>query len=198
MWMVVVSLGILGSTGLEEESIAYVIFVAFAVNMTWGAIDGISVMMTKVIDRAKIEKVVYELRTKNDGPSRDAAFKALDETVVASLSDEDRRRVIEMVAAGDSGRNPALKPYYADREEWYYAIGIFFIDTTMVIPLVIPLLLIDDPVVAIYTSQLIATTLFALLGVAYAWNLHRSKVVAALWLGTMCFSVFTMVFIYGW
>jgi hypothetical protein len=198
VWMVVISLGLLGATELEEESITYVIIVAFAVNMTWGLIDGISVMQSKVIERANTEQTVFDLRTKNNGDAREAAFNALNGTVAGSLGDEDRQKVIDLVAAGDPGKDPAEKRYYADKEDWYYAIGIFLIDTILVIPLITPLVILDDPVQALYLSQMIATVLFAVIGIAYAKNLHRRKWLAALWLGTLCFSVFTWAFLWGW
>jgi hypothetical protein len=198
IWMVVISLGLLGATGLEKESIAYAIFVAFLVNMTWGAIDGVTVMMSKVIDRAKNEQLVYDLRTKKDKASRDAIFNGLDGTVVDDLGPADRQKVIDLIVAGEPGKDPANKRYYADRDEWFYAIGIFLIDLVMVVPIVVPLVIISDPVAALYTSQLVATIFFAALGVAYAKNLHRRKWVAALLLGTLCFSIFTMAFYWGW
>ncbi len=198
VWMVVISLGLLGATGLEKESIAYAIFVAFLVNMTWGAIDGISVMMSKVIERAKTDRLLYDLRTKKDKPSREAASNSLDGTVAGDLKEEDRQKVIDIIASGEPGKDPAKIVYFADRDEWFYAIGIFLIDLVMVVPIVIPLVIVPDPVVALYISQLIATLFFAALGVAYARNLNRRKWLAALWLGTLCFSIFTMAFYFGW
>ncbi|HUL40105.1 MAG TPA: hypothetical protein VLU38_07435 [Methanomassiliicoccales archaeon] len=198
VWMVVISLGILGATGLEEKSIAYVIFVAFAVNMTWGVIDGISVMQSKVIERAKTDQTVYDLRTRNDQSAREAASASLNGSVAASLGEGDMRKVIDLIAAGKPGDDPSKKPYFAKKEDWFYAIGIFFIDTLIVVPIVAPLLVFDDPVKALYTSQLIATVFFAALGVAYAKNLHRRKWLAALWLGTLCFSLFTFAYFWGW
>lgn len=113
----IISLGLLGATELEKESIAYIIIVAFAVNMTWGLIDGISVMQSKVIERARTEQTVFDLRMRNDKTAREAALKALNGTVAGSLDGEDRQKVIELIATGDPGKDPAKKRYYGAGEE---------------------------------------------------------------------------------
>ena len=61
VWMAVISLGILGTTEVDLGLIAYAVLLAFSVNMTWGLIDGLSVMHTNVIDRARNDKLVYDL-----------------------------------------------------------------------------------------------------------------------------------------
>jgi len=66
VWMVVVSLGILGGTGFEGGAIAYVVLIAFMVNITWGLIDGITVMYSGVIERRRIDGVIHDLQTAND------------------------------------------------------------------------------------------------------------------------------------
>ncbi len=198
VWMVVVSLGILGSTELDRGAIAYAILVAFVVNIAWGLIDGISVMHTNIIERARTERMVFDLRSRNDKDSREAAFSALDDTVTSGLDVEDRKKVLDLIAAGPPGNDPIKQRYYPGREDWYYALGIFAIDTTLVIPLVAPLLILTDPAQALYASRLVATILFAILGAAYARNLNRRKWLAALFLGTLSFSVFTLAFLAGW
>jgi VIT1/CCC1 family predicted Fe2+/Mn2+ transporter len=99
---------------------------------------------------------------------------------------------------GAPGTDPAKKRYYPGKEDWYYAMGILVIDTFLVIPLIVPLVILDDKAQALYISQLIATMIFAALGVTYAKNLNRNKWLAAFFLGTLCFSVSTLAFLAGW
>jgi hypothetical protein len=198
IWMVVVSLGFLGSTELERDAVIFTILLAFSVNITWGLIDGISVMHTNTIEKAKAEKSVYELRTKNDGPSRQAVSEAMGNVVKSGLSEEERGKILDLIARAPPGDDPANKRYYPGRDGWYYALGILAIDAFLVVPLVAPLLIWSDPSQALYASRLIATVLFAILGAAYARNLHRRKWLAALFLGTLCFSVSTLAFLAGW
>ncbi len=198
VWMAVISLGVLGSTELDQGAIAYAVLLAFAVNMTWGLIDGISVMHTNIINRARNEQMIYDLRSRKDMSSRTAVLSSLDDSVTSGLGEGDREKVVDLIAAGTPGADPLKKKYYPGREDWYYALGIFAIDTVLVIPLIAPLFIWAEPSQAIYASRLVATVLFAILGAAYAHNLHRRRWLAALFLGTLCFSIFSLAFLAGW
>lgn len=198
VWMVVVSLGVLGSTELTRGAIVYVVLIAFSVNIAWGLIDGITVMHSYMLDRARNERMVFDLRTKNDEASRKAARGSLDESVTVALDDVARERVLDLIAAGDPGEDPSLKRYYPRAEDWKYAWGILAIDTFLVLPIVFPLLFWSNTGQAIFASRLVATAIFAMLGAAYAKELNRRRWVAALFLGTVCFSLFTIAFLAGW
>ena len=64
VWMAVVSIGLLNSVGeITPDHIVYVIGVAFAVNFLWGVIDGVTVMLTNIIHRARRDQIVHDLRT---------------------------------------------------------------------------------------------------------------------------------------
>lgn len=53
VWMAVVSIGLLNSVGeITPDHVVSVIGVAFAVNFVWGLIDGVTVMLTNIIQRA--------------------------------------------------------------------------------------------------------------------------------------------------
>jgi len=199
VWMVVVSLGILGGTGFEGGAIAYVIFIAFMVNIVWGSIDGLSVMYTNIIERAHSEKMVYDLQNKGDAASRSEGDAELSEGITYILSPSDRARVLDMIASSEritiDPRSKAYRPLRTDRQ---YALGIFSIDVLLVVPLVAPFLFIPDPSQALYLSRLIATVMFAILGTYYAKHLNRRRWLAALFLGTLCFALFNLAFLAGW
>ncbi|MBI0584718.1 MAG: hypothetical protein ISF22_10920 [Methanomassiliicoccus sp.] len=198
VWMVVVSLGILGGTGFEGGAIVTVVIIAFLVNITWGMIDGLTVMHSNVIERARNDKIVHDLQARDDAVARRAADQALEEGIAGVLGPADREKVLDMIASAPPGEDPATTPYHPRGEDWYYALGILSIDVLLVVPLVAPFLLWSDPAQALYASRLIATVLFATLGAAYAAKLNRRRWVAALFLGTLCFSVFSLAFLAGW
>jgi hypothetical protein len=198
VWMAVISLGVLGSAEVDRGLVAYAVLLAFGVNMTWGLIDGLSVMHTNIINKARNEQMIYDLRSRNDRSAREAAVTTLDGSVTSGLEAGDREKVLDLIAAGTPGDDPTSKRYYPVREDWYYALGIFAIDTFLVIPLIAPLFIWTDPAQAIYASRLVATVIFAILGAAYARNLHRRKWLAALFLGTLCFTIFSLAFLAGW
>jgi hypothetical protein len=198
VWMVMVSLGILGGTGFERGAIAYAIIIAFAVNATWGLIDGLTVMHSNMIERARYERLVYDLQAKGDQDSRAAGAEALREGITTTLSPADQERVLDMVVNSPLIEDPRTKRYHPRREDWDYALGILAIDVSLVVPLVAPLVIFPDPAQGLYVSRLIATVLFAILGVAYAKHLNRRRWLAALFLGTLCFAVFNLAFLAGW
>lgn len=198
VWMVVVSLGILGGTGFEGGAIAYVILIAFIVNITWGLIDGITVMYSNIIERKRYDIVTYDLQVTGDEGARTSAAKALEEGITNVLSAANREKVLDMIASTKPGEDPRHHRYGPQKEDWYYALGILMIDVMLVIPLVTPFLIVQEPTSALYTSRAIATVIFAMLGAAYAKELNRRRWIAALFLGTLCFSLFSLVYLAGW
>jgi VIT1/CCC1 family predicted Fe2+/Mn2+ transporter len=174
------------------------VLLAFSVNMTWGIIDGVSVMHTNVIARAQAEKKIYDLRTKNDAASRQAVVEILGGEVTSGMGEEERNKLIDLISRPPPGDDPAKKKYYPGRDGWSYALGIFAIDTFLVIPLVVPLFIWSNPEQGLYVSRLVATVLFAILGAAYARNLNRRMWLAALFLGTLALSVASLAYLAGW
>lgn len=199
VWMVVVSLGILGGTGFEGGELAYVIFIAFVVNITWGLIDGLSAMYSGVIERSQSEMIIYSLQSKNDAGARKEGNRALSEGITSVLDSSDREKVLDMIASTRPiGRDPSSTRHLPQRNDWRYALGILSIDVLLVLPLVAPFLIFQDSHLALYVSRLIATAFFAILGAAYARQLNRRRWLAALFLATLCFTLFNLVFLLGW
>lgn len=199
VWMVVVTLGLLGNIEGTRGEVLLVIAIAFSVNLTWGIIDGLSVMYGNVIGAARNDQMVYDLQTLNDRKSRKSARAALDDTVISGLSEVQKERILDEIAAGSrSSQDPHTVPYHPSKDDWRYALGIVAIDASIVLPLVVPLLVSADLKEGIYWSRLVATVIMALLGAAYAKNLHRRRWAAALFLAALGFAVFTWSYELGW
>ncbi len=128
----------------------------------------------------------------------DRAREQLEDSVAAGLAEDDKARVVAMIAAGVAGDDPARRRYRPGREDWLYAASIVAIDTLIVIPVVLPLVLFADKELAVYLSRLVSTAIFAGLGAAYARNLNRNPVLAALVLGALGYAVFTAAYAAGW
>lgn len=200
VWMVVVSVGLINSElDITPEYVAVVVAIAFGVNLAWGLIDGITVMLTNVIDRARRDELVHDIRARKDDPAvRARAAAHFEGTVLAVLDDGGRAAVIDLIAAGPGGPDPRERKARATRSDWSYALAIVLIDVLLVVPIAAPLLILSDVDTAIFVSRLIATTIFAALGAAYARNLRRRPWVAAVFLGTLGYAVFTLAFETGW
>lgn len=200
IWMAVVSIGLLNTgAAITPDHLLWVVLIAFSVNVTWGAIDGVTVMITNVIDRADRERLVHALRSRpRDMATRAATLAELDGTIAGSLDDAAKARLIEAIAAGPPGPDPAARRWHATREDWLYAGGIVAIDAAVVVPVVLPFALIPDVEIAVYVSRLVATAIFAAIGAAYARHLNRRPWVAAVLVGGLGFALATATYEAGW
>jgi hypothetical protein len=199
VWMVVVSIGLLNSGGqITPDHIAYVVGVAFVVNFGWGIIDGVTVMLTNIIDRVERDRIVHDLRTGRGEAATRAALDHLDGTIAAVLDEPERRRLVAEVARGRPGSDPHKTPYWPGQEDWLYALGIVGIDVAFVVPVAAPIILVPDVQTAVYISRLIATAMFAWIGARYARNLNHRLWPAMLLLGTLGFALFTAAYAAGW
>ena len=199
IWMAVISIGLLNSGGqVTPGKIAYVVGVALVVNLSWGVIDGVTVMFTNIIDRVQNDRILYDLRTSRDGKATAAALASLADGIVAALPEDEQRAIVAQLAATPPGPDPRQRGYRPNRDDWLYAAGIVGIDVAAVIPVVLPIILITDTDAAIYVSRLIATAIFAVIGADYARNLNYRRIPAALLLGGLGFAVFTHAYATGW
>ncbi|MCW5715240.1 MAG: hypothetical protein KIT43_12070 [Bauldia sp.] len=199
VWMGVVSIGLINAEAtITPDLIAEVVLIAFGVNLVWGVIDGVTVMLTNVIDRRQRDVLAWELRSGGNTAARAEAMANLDQTIAAVLPEEERRRIVDLVAKGPPGPDPRRHPARATRRDWGYAMSIVLIDVLLVVPLVLPLILVPDVDTAIFVSRIIAATTFAALGAAYARNLGRRPAVAALALGALGYTLFTLAYEAGW
>jgi hypothetical protein len=199
VWMVVVSTGLLNSGGqITREHLLYVVVVSLVVNVGWGIIDGVTVMYGNIIERVQRDRVLYDLKTGRGDTATAKALDSLDDTILATLPDAERRRIVAGLAPGAPGPDPYNTPYRPAREDWLYALGIFGIDVLMVVPVLAPIVLVPDTATGVYISRLVATAIFAAIGAAYARNLNHRRWPATVALGILGFALFTAAFAAGW
>ncbi|MGD9740775.1 MAG: hypothetical protein AB7O56_11005 [Bauldia sp.] len=200
VWMVTASIGLL-NTGrpITPDHVMSVIAIALAVNFVWGAIDGITVMLTNTTDRARLDLLVFDLRTSpTDTALRARADDELDDTFAGYLNEADRARVIDMVAAAPPGPDPRARKVSPGRADWLYALAIICIDVGLALPVLLPLLIFHDFETAILISRIVATYIFAALGAMYARQLRRNPWIAAVLLGAFGHTLFVSFYEAGW
>jgi hypothetical protein len=61
--------------------------------------------MIEMIERARNDRRLFDLRTRNDQTARIAARKALDDSMTIALDDEAREKVLDLIAAGEPGED---------------------------------------------------------------------------------------------
>ena len=199
VWMSVASIGLVNATGsITPDRIWTAVAVAFAVNLVWGTIDGVTVAHTNVIERAERERIVSALADGHDPDARDQARAALADTIVDGLGDDEIDRILDAIASSAPPARPARHGYPVGRDDWLYALGIVAIDVGLVVPVVLPLILVSNSSAALYISRLVAAVMFAAIGWGYARNLNRNPWLAAIVLGGLGFGLFTGAYAAGW
>jgi hypothetical protein len=198
VWMAVVSIGLINSVSvITADHVLWVVGVCFSVNLTWGIIDGVTVMYSNVIERAERDRALHDLRSGRDGATGEVR-RLIDDSIAGALGEANKDKLAAALADGDPGVDPRTRRYGPGRDDWLYAVGIVLIDVGLVVPVVTPLFVIGDIAMAIYMSRMAAVLIFAALGWAYAKRVNHNPWPAAAFLGVLGFAVFTGAYEAGW
>lgn len=201
VWMLVVSIGLINATGNPDDpaAVLFAVIAATLVNVTWGLIDGITMMYSSVISRAQADRLVYALRTKRDDPAvRGQAADALEEGLAGSLSEEDRTKVVAMIAAGPVPPDPSLTKYRTTRGDRSIAYGILIIECLFILPMLLPILFIPSPRLGAFVSYLLGAGFFGFLGAQYARHLNRNQLIPLVLMGGLMALLAYYTYSVGW
>ena len=157
-----------------------------------------TVAHTNVIERAERERIVSALADGHDPDAREQARAALADTIVDGLGDDEIDRILDAIASSTPPARPGRHWYHFGRDDWLYALGIVAIDVGLVVPVVLPLILVNNSAAALYISRLVAAVMFAAIGWGYARNLNHNPWLAAIVLGGLGFGLFTGAYAAGW
>lgn len=197
IWMVTVVTGMVRASGeVTEESIRIMLFAAVGVNITWGAIDGLSAIYANLIDSIKEDELVYSLRTdRGNQKNIQAAMENLDDTIARHLSEADRSKIIDMLQSGATGKPPESR---LTSEDYQVAFATFLIDFLIIFPVILPYIIFDSVHQAMLGSQLVATVAFIIIGSKLAKQAHMNRVRTALAFGLMGIFVIAFSYAFGW
>jgi hypothetical protein len=137
---------------------------ALGCNLAWGLIDAIMYLMGCLSDQAA---GLRTLRAIHRAASREetelAVARALPPVVAAALSPADLQRLgAEMAGLPMPARPPGLQAGH-----WLGAGAVFLLVFGSTIPVVLPFVLLDDALVALRISNLIAVLLMFVAGYAF-------------------------------
>lgn len=121
-------------------------------NVAWGVIDGALLILDRVFDRSRLTRLGRVIAGSAD-EQRALAIVAeeLDETLVPITSEDLRLALYRDVV--NHARAPHARRLLVKRADVYAAIGVFWAVTLATLPAALPYLVIDDPWVAIRTSN---------------------------------------------
>jgi hypothetical protein len=172
------------------------LLLTFGVNITWGLIDGITVIYGGLTDTADLEKIIGKLKKdRNNRELRDKVLDSVGDSSVDYLPDEEKEKIVDRII--DEGPE-AQKKYHLTGDDRNTLIAIASCDILAVIPVILPYLLLGFGKVPLLLSRLIAAVAIGYLVFLYAQHTGRRK-----WLAAGIFFILTVVmmqitYYYGW
>jgi hypothetical protein len=204
--MVAVVVGIMGgfSTILLANNLGFgrgyltlvLLVLTFGVNISWGLIDGVTVIYGGLTDRADLENVLCGLRKdRNNRVLRDRVLESLGDSPVVYLQEEEREKIVDRII-DEAPEVPAR--YHLHRDDRNTLIAIASCDILAVIPVILPYLIFGFGTFPLMLSRLIASIAIGYIVFLYAEHTGRRK-----WLAAGIFMVLTVVlmqitYYYGW
>jgi hypothetical protein len=204
--MVAVVCGIIGgySEILLESNLGYgrvyltvvLVVLTFGVNITWGIIDGTTVIYGGLTDKADLDKVIAGLKKdRNNKELRDKLLDSLGDSSVDYLPDEEKDKIVNRII--DEAPEAPVK-YQMSRDDRNTLIAIASCDILAVIPVILPYLLLGFGKTPLLLSRLIAAIAIGYICYLYAKHTGRNK-----WLTAGIFVIFTLVvmqitYYFGW
>jgi hypothetical protein len=204
--MVAVVVGIIGGFGklLLDNDLGFgrgyltlvLLVLTFGVNISWGLIDGSTVIYGGLTDRADLEKILCGLRKdRNNRALRDKVLKSLGDSPVVYLPDEEKERIVDRII--DEAPEVPVK-YHGDRDDRNTLVAIASCDILAVIPVILPYLIFGFGTLPLMLSRLIASIAIGYIVFLYAEHTGRRK-----WLAAGIFMILTVVlmqitYYYGW
>jgi len=168
----------------------------FGVNITWGIIDGTTVIYGGLTDKADLEKVIAGLKKdRNNRELRDKLLDSLGDSSVDYLPDEEKDKIVNRII--DEAPEAPVK-YQMSRDDRNTLIAIASCDILAVIPVILPYLLLGFGKTPLILSRLIASVAIGYICYLYAEHTGRNK-----WLTGGIFVIFTIVvmqitYYFGW
>jgi hypothetical protein len=204
--MVAVVCGILGgySEILLNSNLGYgrvyltvvLVVLTFGVNITWGIIDGSTVIYGAMMDTADQEKIISELKKdRNKRELRDKILDSLGDSAVVYLPPEEKEKIVDRII-DEAPEAPLM--YHLHREDRNTLIAIASCDILAVIPVILPYLILGFGKIPLLLSRLIAAVAIGYIVFLYAEHTGRRK-----WLAAGIFAILTVVMMqltysFGW
>jgi len=168
----------------------------FGVNITWGIIDGTTVIYGGLTDKADLERIISKLKKdRNNRELRDTVLDSIGDSSVDYLPDEEKEKIVDRII--DEAPEAPLK-YRLSGDDRNTLIAIASCDILAVIPVILPYLLLGFGKTPLLLSRLIASVAIGYIAFLYAKHTGRRK-----WLTAGIFFIFTIVVMqitynFGW
>jgi hypothetical protein len=154
----------IGATEAGREDVRIVLIGAIGCNLAWGIIDAVMYLMGMRGQRRLEASAFAAIRDeKRPAAGRALVMDQLSPLLVSALTEADLERIrlhLKALPAGPLGQA-------SDKEELVAALGVFFLVSLCVFPVVLPFLIIDDVALALRVSNFVAVVLLFLTGFTF-------------------------------
>jgi len=200
--MVAVVSGMLnGLSGIDPnlyrwQITAWLLFVTFMVNVSWGFIDGYTVIYGSLTDKADQERLIGKLKKDRNNPElREKLWDLVGGGGDDYPSDETKEMYIDRII--DEG--PEVKNKYTlSKEDRNILIATASCDILAVIPVILPFIILGFNGLALTLSRLIAAVAIGYLVYLYAQHTGRRKWVAAGIFFVLTLIMMSVTYYFGW
>jgi len=171
-----------GAEGVRELLIA-----ALGCNLAWGLIDGVMVVMHRVSERVRRQRLAHAIRTAASPETGLAIVRSELEPILGPLVGSELRERLYAEVRGRAAALP-LERTRVDRADLLAGIASFCLVFFSTIPAALPFLLFADPHLALRVSNLLLLVLLFVVGWRWAAYTSGSRIawgLAMLMIGTL-------------
>lgn len=149
------------------KGVNHLFIAAFGCTIAWGFIDGVISVLTSLAERGEKHRMIKAIRRAPDEQTALAAVAdELDSTLEPVTDDAERQELYGIVLSRLRDNEPKVEG--VKREDIFAAFGLVLLAIVATLPVVIPLLFIQDPFIALRASNLIAIAMLFVSG--YLWG----------------------------
>ena len=145
----------------DDAEVRSMLLAALGCNVAWGLVDGVMYLSMGLVGRAHGLRLMRDLRASDATGGRSLLREAVPPVVAATLDDAELDRIRSMLDDVDLPARPHLRK--DDVLGGFAVATLVFLST---FPVALPFAFIDDPGIALRTSNGIALALLFLAGIA--------------------------------
>jgi hypothetical protein len=166
----------------SQAGVQLMLFTAILVNVLWGLIDGFTVVFGGFVDDVAEDESVRALRA-GSGSGSDV-IDGFSDSLVAVLDRSDQDEIVKVIRDANVFKSKAVG---IGKEQILRILAIFSIDFFAVFWVIVPYMILTDPVIAARLSFYIATFIMFFLGYQWAKYARMRR-----WAIGIAFSLFTI------
>lgn len=133
-------------------------------NATWGGIDAIVFFLINHFNYRMYRRLIIAARSDSD--SRDNVMNRMmnsfDGTLIDTLTQDAERRICEIIVESELESDEGVSRDY--RKMVYSSIGCFIITLLTIVPVIAPIIILDNPKIGLDVASVLASILLFFIG----------------------------------